>query len=216
MTRPIVKICCISSHEEAALAVSAGAQVLGLVSTMPSGPGVIDEELIAAIAKSTPRHIKTFLLTAKTDAESIAAQHARCGTTALQLVDRVELAELIKLRGLLPTIELIQVIHVADENAVTEAIAAAPHVDAILLDSGNPSLAIKELGGTGRTHDWRISRQIRDAVSCPLYLAGGLNPTNVADAIAAVAPYGVDICSGLRRNGALDPTKVVEFFTKLL
>jgi phosphoribosylanthranilate isomerase len=216
MPAPIVKICCIASIAEAELAISAGARVLGLVSSMPSGPGAIDEALIAAIAKTTPNHIKTFLLTAHTDAASIAAQQARCGTTSLQLVDHVPHKELAQLRQSLPAVELIQVIHVSDINALDQAIAVAPLVDAILLDSGNPSLAVKELGGTGRTHDWRISRQIREAVSRPLYLAGGLNPNNVQNAVAAVAPYGLDVCSGLRRNGALDAAKVAEFFRKLI
>jgi phosphoribosylanthranilate isomerase len=214
--RPIIKICCISSHDEAAFAVQAGAQILGLVSTMPSGPGVIDETLIASIARATPAHIKTFLLTALTDAGSIAAQHARCRTTSLQLVDRVGHSELQKLRVLLPDIELVQVIHVSGEESINEAVSVAPLVDAILLDSGNQKLAVKELGGTGRTHDWRISRRIRDAVECPVFLAGGLNSENVASAIDEVDPDGLDICSGVRTNGALDPQKVSAFFANLL
>ncbi len=216
MTRPIVKICCISSQEEADLAIQAGAHILGLVSSMPSGPGVIDEALIASIADATPPHIKTFLLTAHTEAKLIVAQHARCQTTSLQLVDRVAHAELVKLRALLPTIELIQVIHVSGEESIAEAVSVAPLVDAILLDSGNQTLAVKELGGTGRTHDWRISRQIRNEVSCPVYLAGGLNPGNVTNAIEAVEPHGIDICSGVRTDGTLDAGKVEKLIAKLV
>jgi phosphoribosylanthranilate isomerase len=84
-------------------------------------------------------------------------------------------------------------------------------VDALLLDSGNPSLATKELGGTGRAHDWAVSRRIRDAVGVPVYLAGGLNPQNVRKAIAQVQPFGVDVCSGLRTDGRLDAVKLEEF-----
>ena len=85
------------------------------------------------------------------------------------------------------------------------------HVDALLLDSGNPSLAVKELGGTGRTHDWKLSRRIRDSVSIPVFLAGGLTPSNVADAVAAVEPFGLDVCSGVRSDGNLDPVKLRAF-----
>jgi phosphoribosylanthranilate isomerase len=215
-TTPIVKICCIASHEEAMLATDAGASALGLVSAMPSGPGVIDETLIADIASRVTRPTKTFLLTAQVTAQAIASQHHRCRTTTLQLVDRVTSRELILLRHKLPDVELVQVIHVRDADAITEAKAIAPLVDAILLDSGNQSLAIKQLGGTGRTHDWSISRRIRDVIDKPLYLAGGLNPENVQAAIDAVQPYGVDVCSGLRVGGKLDARKVKAFFSAIL
>jgi phosphoribosylanthranilate isomerase len=103
------------------------------------------------------------------------------------------------------------VIHVTGPESVDEAIAVAPHVDAILLDSGNQSLAIKELGGTGRTHDWSLSRRIREAIDVPLFLAGGLNQMNVAAAIREVQPFGIDVCSGLRTEGDLDPQKLSAF-----
>ncbi len=90
-----------------------------------------------------------------------------------------------------------------------------PGVDAILLDSGNQKLAVKELGGTGRTHDWRISRQIVESVHVPVFLAGGLTPENVLVAIRKVRPFGLDICSGLRTNGHLDEEKVQQFFASI-
>jgi phosphoribosylanthranilate isomerase len=211
MPAPIVKICCICSLEEAQLSIRAGARVLGLVSQMPSDPGLIEEPLIASIPKVTPRHIRTFLLTAHTDAVSIAAQHNRCGTTSLQLVDHLPHIELMQSRRMLPAVELIQVIHVSDRNTLDDAVAVAPLVDAILLDSGDLSLAVKELGGTGRTHDWSVSRRIRDAVDKPVFLAGGLNAANLSDAVAAVQPFGLDVCSGLRTDGLLDADKVQVF-----
>jgi phosphoribosylanthranilate isomerase len=109
-------------------------------------------------------------------------------------------------------VSLVQVVHVTGTESVDEAIAVAPHVDAVLLDSGNQSLAIKELGGTGRTHDWRLSRQIREAIDVPMFLAGGLNPGNVAQAMREVQPFGIDVCSGLRTGGRLDQEKLGEFF----
>jgi len=213
--KPFIKICCIASREEARLAISAGASAIGLVSAMPSGPGPIADSLIAEIAVGVPPPIATFLLTCRQDADSIIEQHAVCRTSTLQLVDSVPPAELGKLRARLPGIRLVQVIHVGDEESIDEARVAAPHVDALLLDSGNQKLAVKELGGTGRVHDWRISRRIRDAVDVPLFLAGGLNAGNVAAAVAAVQPHGVDVCSGLRTEGRLDAAKVRAFVAAL-
>ncbi|MEI8267395.1 MAG: phosphoribosylanthranilate isomerase [Betaproteobacteria bacterium] len=214
-SHPLVKICCIASVAEARLAVSAGARALGLVSSMPSGPGVIDEALIAEIAACVRQEspgVDTFLLTAHTRAKAIAEQHARLRTTTLQLVDHVPHDELQHLRRLCPDARLVQVIHVQGEASVQEAEAAAPWVDALLLDSGNPSLAVKELGGTGRTHDWVTSRRIRDALHPrPVFLAGGLHADNVRQALTAVQPYGVDLCSKVRTDGRLDATKLHAF-----
>jgi len=209
---PRVKICCIASLDEARLAMGLGASALGLVSAMPSGPGVIDEALIADIAAQVPPPTSTFLLTARQDAASILAQHAVCRTTTIQLVDRVPVADLRRLKAALPGVALVQVIHVANEGSLAEAEAVAPLVDALLLDSGNQTLAVKELGGTGRTHDWRLSRRIRDQVACPVYLAGGLTPANVSAAIDAVQPFGLDLCSGVRTGGRLDRAKLQAFF----
>ena len=204
MTR--LKVCCVGSVEEAGLAVGLGASALGLVSSMPSGPGVIDEETITRIAATVPPGVATFLLTSATSVEAIVAQQRRCRTTTLQVVDRLTDGCLADLKAALPGIGIVQVVHVADDGAVAEAVAAAAAADAILLDSGRPDASVKELGGTGRVHDWSISARIREAVApTPLYLAGGLRPDNVADAIRAVRPFGVDVCSGVRSEGALDP-----------
>ncbi len=213
--KPRIKICCISSVAEAELAIRYGASALGLVSAMPSGPGVIDEELIAEIAARVPPPIATFLLTSRQDAESIIAQHRRLRTNTLQLVDRLERGTYADLRRALPGIALVQVIHVAGEDSIAEAQSLAPQVDALLLDSGNQSLAVKELGGTGRTHDWTISRRIRDAVGKPIFLAGGLKAENVAEAIREVEPFGLDLCSGVRTDGRLDEVKLAAFFAQV-
>ena len=209
----MIKICCISSLEEARLAVSAGASALGLVSSMPSGPGVIADELIAEIAAIVPPPIATFLLTSKQDAEGIIEQQRLCRTTTLQLVDRVPHPELRKLRAKLPGIKLVQVIHVTGPESIEEARSIAHLVDALLLDSGNQKVPVKELGGTGRTHDWGLSRQIRETADIPLFLAGGLKASNVSEAISAVKPFGLDLCSGVRTKGRLDESKLRSFFS---
>jgi phosphoribosylanthranilate isomerase len=194
------------------MAIEYGASALGLVSAMPSGPGPIPEQLITEIAADIPPPLATFLLTSRQDADSIIDQQRRTGVNTIQICDRVEARTYAKLRAELPGISLVQVIHVTGPESITEALEVAPSVDAILLDSGNQSLAIKELGGTGRTHDWTISVRIREAIEIPLFLAGGLNPLNVADAIRHVQPFGIDLCSGVRTNGALDETKLSAFF----
>jgi phosphoribosylanthranilate isomerase len=209
--RPRIKVCCISSVDEAWVAIRAGASALGLVSAMPSGPGVIADERIAEIAARVPPGIATFLLTSAVDAETIAAQQRSARVNTLQLVDAVVEDELRRLRAELPGIALVQVIHVRGAESVEEARAAAPLVSAILLDSGNPALAVKELGGTGRVHDWEVSRRIREAVDVPVYLAGGLRAENVAEAVARVGPFGLDICSGVRTDGRLDAEKLARF-----
>lgn len=208
---PRLKVCCISSVDEAKLAIELGASALGLVSQMPSGPGMISEKLIAEIAASVPPPVSTFLLTSHVRADAIVEQHRVCRTSTIQLVDSLDVAELQKLRSSLPGVKLVQVIHVLGQQSVLEAKQRAKHVDALLLDSGNPDLAIKELGGTGRVHNWRISRVIRDSVNVPLFLAGGLNSANVTEAVNIVRPFGIDLCSSIRSNGHLDSEKLRQF-----
>lgn len=209
---PRVKICCMGSLAEAWMAIENGAAAVGLVSAMPSGPGVIAEDLIAEIAAHLPPAIGSFLLTCKTDPTAIIEQQRRLRVNTIQICDRLELSDYQTLREGLPGISLVQVIHVNGIEALAEAISVAPFVNAVLLDSGNQSLPVKELGGTGRTHDWSLSVQIREAIDVPLFLAGGLRAENVAEAIRRVRPFGVDVCSGVRTEGKLDERKLKNFF----
>jgi phosphoribosylanthranilate isomerase len=206
--RPRVKVCCIKSVAEAWMAIDAGASALGLVSRMPSGPGVISDDAAAEIAAGVPPGVDTFLLTARQDVDAIAAQQRAAGTRTLQLVDALPAGAHARLRSLLPGVKLVQVIHVTGPGSVAEAEAVAPYVDALLLDSGDPSLEVKELGGTGRRHDWELSRRIRAAVDVPLFLAGGLRPDNVREAIDTVGPFALDVCSGLRSGAGFDLDRV--------
>lgn len=201
--------------EEAWLAIRHGASAVGLVSEMPSGPGVIAEELITEIAGKLPPAISSFLLTCKQNAQGIIEQQRRCRTNTIQICDRLEAGSYQEMRAQLPGIKLVQVIHVNGEESLAEALSVAPHVDAILLDSGNQSLPVKELGGTGRTHDWTISRKIREQASVPLFLAGGIKPSNVREAVSQVHPFAVDICTGVRTDGRLDEEKLSELFRQL-
>ena len=211
-----VKICCISSIEEARLAVAYGAAAIGLVGRMPSGPGIITDELIHAIAKTVPPPIQTFLLTSETTTDNIIEHHKKVNTTTIQIVDALSGREYHKIREAIPNVQLVQVIHVFDEGSIKEAIEISEFVDAILLDSGYPNLPTKVLGGTGKTHNWDLSKKIREKISLPIFLAGGINKDNIKKAIEHVQPYGIDLCSSVRTNGQLDESKLEELFKAIL
>ena len=207
-----VKICCICSVEEAKLAIAYGASALGLVGHMPSGPGVISNLKISEIMKSAPPMVSTFLLTSETKAAAVIDHYKKVNTSTIQIVDALENRDYEQIKNQLPHVKIVQVIHVLDDKSVAEAIGVAGYVDAVLLDSGNPNLETKELGGTGRIHNWDLSRQIRDQIDIPVFLAGGINHNNVKQAIEHVQPFGVDLCSSVRTNGKLDENKLKLFF----
>lgn len=194
------------------MAIKQGASALGLVGHMPSGPGVISDELIFDIARSAPPPIGTFLLTSETSVEKIVRHHKKVHTNTIQIVDKLTEGSYKEIRQNLPGVKLVQVIHVIDSSSVDEALRVSEEVDCLLLDSGNPNLLIKELGGTGRVHNWELSRKIRDSIQIPLFLAGGLNPGNVKRAIETVEPFGLDLCNGVRTDGGLDLQKIEDFF----
>ena len=213
--RPRLKVCCVGSAEEARLAVRLGADAVGLVGPMPSGPGVTAADVIAETARSVPPPVATWLLTSSRDPDEIARQADAAGVTAVQIVDRVERSAYARLRAALPGRRIVQVVHVGAAygggGAVAEAEAVAPHVDAVLLDSGSPDAEARTLGGTGRVHDWGTSRAIRERLDVPVFLTGGLQPGNVAEAVRRVGPFGLDVCSGVRTGGALDAAKLAAF-----
>lgn len=213
---PRVKICCIQTKEEAFEAIRMGASAIGLVAEMPSGIGPIPDERIAEIAATVPPPIATFLLTSRTDTQQIIEHQRKVRTNTIQIVDRLQTGTYQDIRNALPGIRIVQVIHVMDQSSVEEAIRVSENVDAILLDSGNPNLKIKELGGTGRVHNWNISRKIRESIDVPLFLAGGLTPDNVLEAVRTVEPFAVDVCSGVRTNGRLDLPKLERFFPQII
>jgi phosphoribosylanthranilate isomerase len=211
---PIIKICCINSENEARMAIEYGASAIGLVARMPSGPGPISDELIRQIAKTVPPPIATFLLTSEIRVKKIIEHHFRTNTNTIQIVDSLSTGTYSQLKIALPGVKIVQVIHVIDERSVDEALGISEMVDAILLDSGNPKLKVKELGGTGRVHNWKLSRQIRNKSKCPVFLAGGLTPKNVRQAIEEVQPFAIDVCSGVRTNGNLDRKKLELFIIR--
>ena len=211
--RTRVKVCCIANIEEARMAVDAGADALGLVAEMPSGPGPISDAEIQQIVPQIPPPISTFLLTSRTRAEDIAEHVALIGPSTVQIVSHISAKESQRLAQLIPNVQRVQVIHVENESALDLIPMYAPYVHAFLLDSGRPSAETVELGGTGRTHDWAISAAFVAASPLPVILAGGLNDENVESAIAKVKPFAVDLCSGVRTVGQLDQEKLIRFMT---
>ena len=211
-----IKICCIANEREAADAISFGASAIGLVGAMPSGPGPISDEEIFRIAQTVPPPIGTFLLTSEQTAKGIIAHHHQTKTNTIQIVDELAGREYSTIRDALPNVKLVQVVHVTGDESVDEAAELADFVDAILLDSGNPKLTVKELGGTGRRHDWKLSRKIVETCGKPVFLAGGLNANNVSEAIETVQPFGLDLCSGVRTDSRLDLKKLEVFFNAVL
>ncbi len=203
-----IKICCISNIQEAKIAIKYNVNAIGLVGKMPSGPGVISDQTIKEISNFCPPGISSFLLTSETSANGIISHQKKVGTSTIQIVDKISDGTFDQIKEICFGIKLVQVIHVIDESSIEEALSYDNKVDALLLDSGNPKLAIKELGGTGKIHNWEISRIICKESKLPVYLAGGLKPENIKSAIQFVKPFGVDICSGVRTNGKLDEDKL--------
>lgn len=213
--RTRLKICCIKSVAEAHLAAAAGADILGLVGPMPSGPGTITYAQARVIASDLPGAVEPWLLTSETTARALDAAAEETGVKQLQIVRHVDPAQLQTLRAKRPDLKLIQVIHVEGEGALEKIKAYEPHVDAFLLDSGKPGGAVETLGGTGDVHDWSISARFVAATDRPVMLAGGLNAANVQDAVSRVQPHGVDLCSSLRQEDALDPKLLQDFVQAL-
>jgi len=209
MTR--IKICCITSPEEARQATNAGADALGFVSNMPSGPGIISEQKIKRIIPQLNPFIIPVLLTCENIPKNLVNQYRYCRPAAIQLCEPLTIPNLQILRRKLPGVTLIHVIHVKDNKAIKEAEDYASLADAFLLDTGQRSGLKKQLGGTGQVHDWSLSTIIVQTCAKPVILAGGLKIENVAEAIKTVRPYAVDVCSGVRSNNKLDQTKLYSF-----
>lgn len=211
MKRTRMKICCIRDLDEAWLAVGHGVDAVGLVGPMPNGPGQIDAPTVRLLTANAPAGVSSWTLTIATDAATIIETARASATQTIQLVCGVEPAVADAVRAAMPALRIVSVIHVEGDDAIEAALRIAPHVHGVLLDSGRPGAKTPTYGGTGDTHDWAVSRRVVEAVPGPVWLAGGLTPSNVGDAIRAVRPFGVDVCSKLRTDGQLDAAKVAAF-----
>ena len=193
------------------MAIRAGADALGLVARMPSGPGPIANETIAEITAVVPPPVATFLLTSEATADTISAHIRATRPSTVQVVSHIAPVEAARLAEMEPHVRRVQVIHVEGPEALKLIPAYSPYVHAFLLDSGRPNAAVAELGGTGRCHDWTVSAEFVRASERPVFLAGGLSSANVRDAIRQVRPFGLDLCSGVRTSGRLDAAKLRAF-----
>ena len=204
-----LKICCLQDEAELTVAIRHGADLVGFVGRGLSGPEVIDDDdRIGALADLVPPGVVSVLLTRLSEPGALVDQIRRTRVAAVQLCDFAPEAAWEAVREAFPAVRILQVVHVSGPEALDEATRVAPHVDALLLDSGTPTGPNPVYGGSGRTHDWAISARIVASVDKPVFLAGGLNADNVASAVSTVRPFGLDLCSGVRTGGRLDPDKL--------
>ena len=208
-----VKICGTTSDEDARLAVSLGADALGfLVGLNYPADDEISADTARSIIRKQPPFISSVLVTHKNDPSWIVETAQVIGCNTLQLHGDVPLKELEGIRSRLPYLKIIKTIHVQSDEAVMAALEAEKVADAILLDT----ITDERLGGTGKTHDWSISRKIVEALNAPVILAGGLTPENVREAITYVRPFGVDVNSGVEHpNGKKSPARVRDFILRV-
>jgi phosphoribosylanthranilate isomerase len=211
-----IKICGNTSLEDALLAVDAGADAVGFV--FAPSPRQVTAMQAAAIARKLPPSIEKIGVFVDAPLDQIYSVVRECGLTGVQLHFDAppELPE--KLRAHLgPEVRILRVVHfdAGEAAGAAEQIALHlrnPHVDAVLVDSRTAAA----VGGTGSAFDWASARStvFLDAKERKLIAAGGLNPANVAEAIATLRPWGVDAVSGIESApGRKDPTKVREFVT---
>jgi phosphoribosylanthranilate isomerase len=215
-----IKVCCNTTLEDALLAAELGADALGFVFA-PSKRKVTPEQVAAITAQlpATVERVGVFQsVDPETDAAEIAAAAATAGLTGAQLHGRFGDALPESLRALVPDLQLIQTLHwdldrpeaAIRISAQLEGIAALGHVTRVLIDSKVGAAT----GGTGVSFDWFAARDVFAAApsSLRLIVAGGLNPGNVARAVAQAGPWGVDVCSGVEASpGRKDPALMAKF-----
>lgn len=206
-----VQIAGISSLDDALAVERAGAEAIGFTLGLPTGPhNGLDEHRARAIISSLPPLITPVLITYHTAADSVVPLCRYLGVSTAQLHAPAEPGEMTRMRQELPGLKLILAVNVTGPDSVALAQQRAHHADALILDTYDP--ATGRHGATGKTHDWAISRAIVEQVAVPVILAGGLNPGNVADAIRAVRPWGVDVHTGVERaDGSTDHALVRAF-----
>jgi phosphoribosylanthranilate isomerase len=192
------------------VAIALGADAIGLlVGLSHDSEDQLTPEEAGAIARRLPPFARATLVTHRADAPSVCALARAVTPAVVQLHGAGRVVDIPRLRAALPAVKIVTTVHVIDASSVAAAIEAAVHADAVLLDTRTST----RIGGTGVTHDWSISRRIRDAIwPRPTILAGGLTPDNVAAAIARVAPYAVDVNSGVSlRRGVKSPERMARF-----
>lgn len=202
-----VKICGITSNEDLATAVEAGADAVGFVVEVPSSPRTLTPERAEKMMTNTPVFVKNVVVTVPESLNDLTEIYNRLRPDILQIHGH-NLSD-SALREKFANTRLIRAVQAKSERVVEEAVKAANTFDAILVDSFVPG----RFGGTGMVHDWELSRRVKRVIHPkPLILAGGLNPENVRNAVSVVKPYAVDVSTGVESQpGVKDPEKVFAF-----
>ena len=203
-----VKICGITREEDLAVAVAAGADAVGFLVGVPSSPRNLTIERAERLLRQVPIFVDSVVVTAPQSIDGLAEICETLKPSAIQIHGKKSFVA-SELREQIKDARLIKTVYVTKDALNETAIEELKTFDAVLLDS----VAKGQYGGTGRVHDWNMSRQIREAVApLPLILAGGLKPENVKEAVQTVQPYAVDVASGVESQPAVkDHGKVRAF-----
>ncbi len=206
-----VKICGLTREEDLAVAVAAGADAVGFIVGVPSSPRNLTLEMAEMLLSQVPIFVDSVVVTAPKSIKQLVEVCEGLKPSAIQIhgkepLDSSEIREKIK------DTRLIKTVYVTEDALNETAIEDSKMFDALLLDSFSKG----QYGGTGKVHDWTLSRQIKEAVApVPVILAGGLKPENVKEAILKVQPYAVDVASGVELSpGVKDHEKVRAFVKK--
>jgi phosphoribosylanthranilate isomerase len=210
-----VKICGIRRHEDALIAAELGVDAVGLlVGQRQNSPDFISAGIARDISRALPPSVEAVLVTHIEDIDELERLLQQSGITTIQLHSEIASSSVERLRSRFPHVKIFKSVHVISADSVAYPEAFRKLVDGFVLDSIN--VATDQVGGTGKTHDWSISRQIvMRYPEIPIILAGGLNSENVRSAIEYVHPFGVDVNSGTKAsNGFKDTRKMQEFIVQ--
>jgi phosphoribosylanthranilate isomerase len=206
-----VKICGIRKEEDVHTAVEAGADCLGFVVGVPSSPRNLSVETARKLMKKVPDPVRKVVVTVKTEPdieEMLSFLLSALAPDVIQLHGQ-ELSIPRSIRQSFAEVEFIGALAIRDESSLADGLAMSRIFDGIHADSHADGLS----GGTGNTHNWKLSARVRDLIDpTPLTLAGGLSQDNVAEAIRVVRPFAVDVSTGVESSlGVKDHDKIFEF-----
>jgi phosphoribosylanthranilate isomerase len=203
-----VKICGITREEDLAFAVAAGADAVGFLVGVPSSPRNLTLERAERLLRQVPVFVDSVVVTAPQSIDELVEICEKLKPTAIQIHGKKDF-EASEIRERLKDTRLIKTVYVTEDALNETAVEELKTFDAVLLDSFTKG----QYGGTGRVHDWNLSRKIKEAVApLPVILAGGLKPENVKEAILTVQPYAVDVASGVESRPAVKDHEKIRAF----